>query len=468
MTVTAEDRAFAVAHLARAEAEHHPNGDHDDGPPVLPAGFWSARPILERVRDVARARGAAPDAVLVATLAHLSVRTPPTVTLPPIVGGPGSFNFCAAIIGVSGSGKGVAMRTSDDALPPFTDREGSGPLGTGPGMLDVYFRRSKDETPDRHRDAFLFVADEGQVLEKLAAGQGSTTLETLRAGWSGERVGAATVGAPWRVLAPGGYRMAFLLGLQPVIARPLLADTAGGTPQRFVFAGTVDPAAPLARPADIRPSLGWKLPTLDMPFRVAASVKDEIIRRRHEVLTGRRIPGVYDSHRDQLRLKVAALLGILAGRLSATVEDWALAGMVLDVSDAVREATLAAHRATEAALEAGANARAATRARAEESARRRVVDDVVRVARIIERSLAKNGPTARGKLRTAVKSDDRADWFDDALAHAEAQGWVESDDRGHYSARSNVQPRSNPPEQEFQGLDPVQRPTFPLAKGHDQ
>lgn len=431
----AERRALADQHASTAQnAQNAQNpGPADEGPPVLPDELWDARPALALIRQAARHRGAGPDAVLAALLTHLSVRTPPSYDLPPLVGAPGSLNFAAAIIAVSGGGKGAAMRTGDDLLPPLGDRYGAGPLGTGPGMLDGFFRRHGDGEHTQCRDGWLYVADEGQVLEKLAEGQGSTTLETLRAGWSGERLGTATVSAPWRVLPAGRYRMCWLLGLQPAIARPLLADTAGGTPQRFLFVGALDPAAPLDRPADPG-GLAWEPPTPTRRNRitVAGPVRDEIVARRHGVLTGRRTPGPYDAHRDQLRLKVAALLGLLDGRATVTVDDWALAGIVLDTSDAVREATLAAQRAAEGALEAGRNAKAATRASAEQAARRKVDNTVARVARVIEQAISQNGPMTRAPLRKAVAGRDR-EWFDDALDHALAEGWVAEGPDGKYA-----------------------------------
>lgn len=408
--------------------------DGSEAPPVLPEAFWSARPVLGRVRQAARARGAGPDAVLAALLAQVALRTPPTFWLPPLVGSRGSLNVAVGLIGPSGAGKGAAMRTADELLPPLGEWYGTGPLGTGPGMLDPFWRRRGEEYV-RCRDGWLYTADEGQVLEKLAAGQGSTTLETLRAGWSGERVGTATVGAPWRILPAGCYRMCWLLGLQPEHARPLLADHAGGTPQRFMFAGVVDPDAPLERPDDPG-SLAWQPPALP-PKRgiaVAEPVRAEVVARRHEVLTGRRVPGPYEAHRDQLRLKAAAVLGLLDGRSTVTVEDWALAGALLDMSDAVREATIAAHRAAEAATEAGRNARAATRASAEQAARRKVDNSVERVARVISnRLIRQQAHLTRRQLRDAVAGRDRQ-WFEDAMDEAEARGWIEGNDHGTYTA----------------------------------
>lgn len=399
-------------------------------PPLLDEAFWSARPVHGHIRAVARARGAAPDAVLLAALAHLALRVPPRFTLPALVGGPGSINLCAALIGPSGAGKGAAMRCAEDLFPDLPSGAGVGPLGTGAGMVDVYYAKGSGD-PVRSKAGWLFQADEGQVLTKLSEGQGSVTLEYVRQGWSGERIGAQTVSAPWRLLSAGQYRMCVLLGLQPSIARPLLADVDGGTPQRFVFTGVVDPGAPLARPVDPG-GVAWDCPEPPREIGVAAPIRAEIVARRHEVLTGRCTPDTYDSHRQQNRLKVAALLALLEQRTDVTVDDWHLAGMILDTSDAVRAQTLAAHRAAEALDEAGRVNRAAARARAEEAARRRDTDDVVRVARVIDRSLARNGPTTRGRLRTAVQSGPDRDRFDEALAHAEAQGWVERDDHGQY------------------------------------
>jgi hypothetical protein len=185
----------------------HPADDHDEEvlpPPVLPDEFWDARETLKRIRTAARSRGAAPDAVLGAVLAGVSLRTHPDVKLPPIVGGPGSLNLAVGIIGPSGTGKGVAMRTAADLLPELVGRVGIGPPGTGQGMLDAYFEAEKDENGKivdhvQRLDGFMFEADEGQVVSKLGEGTGSLTLEVMRHSFNGERCGTTTVGAPWRI-----------------------------------------------------------------------------------------------------------------------------------------------------------------------------------------------------------------------------------------------------------------------------
>jgi hypothetical protein len=409
--------------------------------PTVPDAFWTHRAAHEHVRQAARARGAAPDAVLGAVLAHVALRTPPALALPPIVGGHGSLNIAVGLLGRSGTGKGTAMRVGEDLLPGRSRRMSVGPPGTGQGMLDIYFEWHENKGgKGEHRrklDGHLFEADEGAVLSKLGDGTGSLTLEVMRLSFNAERVGTTTVGAPWRVLERHSYRMVWLLGFQPAVARPLLADTAGGTPQRFVWFGVVDPDAPLSRPNDPG-RLSWTAPDPTPTgkltgLRIAPTVAAEIVSRRHEVLTGRRIPGLYESHRDFLQLKLAGLLGVLAGRTSVTVEDWALAGMLVDTSDAVREATLAVNRADDARLEAGRNVRAANRARAEEGARRRVGDDIGRVARVLERFVERaESDVSHRDLRRAVASRD-AKCFEDALAHAEAEGWVVEGDDGAYA-----------------------------------
>jgi hypothetical protein len=408
----------------------------------LPEVFWSARSEHGHIRQAARSRGAAPDAVFLSVLTHVALRVPPTLTLPAIVGGYGSLNLQAGILGQSGTGKGVAMRIAEDLLPSRPVEVGVGPPGTGQGMLDVYFERVESDDGKRveHQQVltgYLFEADEGQVLSKLGEGTGSLTLETMRLSFNGERVGTTTVGAPWRVLHRHGYRMCWLLGFQPAVVRPLLADVAGGTPQRFLWASVVDADARLPRP-DHPGELDWSLPgETTGPIRVALSVETEVTQRRHEVLTGKRIPGPFESHRDLLRLKVAALLGILAQRATLTVEDWDLASMVVDASDVVREAVLRVNRDSDARAEAGRNLKAANRAAAEEGARRSVNDNVARVARVIARGVPDAGTITRKDLRRASASRDR-EWFDAAVDHAEAQGWIVSADDGRFERGDSV------------------------------
>src|SRR5512133_3006590 len=89
------------------------------------AAFWSLRPSLTHIRDFAYARMCSPWAVLGSTILHVLHYVPPWVTLPPLIGGRGSFNLFVANVGPTGAAKGAAERVAEEAfdlneLPVYT------------------------------------------------------------------------------------------------------------------------------------------------------------------------------------------------------------------------------------------------------------------------------------------------------------------------------------------------------------
>lgn len=310
------------------------------------ADLWT-RPVLEHVRDFARARGVGPLACLGSVLARVVAGTPPEYVLPPLVGRVGSLNLFVAKVAASGQGKGASDGAAEDAIllsgiqdPDTGDEElFTVTPGSGEGLLHVYVTREKDGTLRRLRDRVLFDVPEIDSLTAVASRQGATIMPLLRQAYSGEALGFAYADPGKRLRVRGHtYRCAMVVGVQPGRAAALLDDADGGTPQRFVWLPVTDPQAPPIRPAEPQP---WRveLPPATTGRRElkvapeAVTVIEDAARRR---LLGQN-DNALDGHALYTRLKVAAAFALLDNRLDVTNDDWHLAGALMAISDTTRD-----------------------------------------------------------------------------------------------------------------------------------
>ena len=133
--------------------------------------FWAARPALQHVLTLARARGVGPWAVLGSVLARAIATIPPEITLPGIVGSRMSLNLFIALVGPSGGGKGAAEATALDGFSlPYIEIV---PLGTGEGIARTYRPvGTKPDDPDVIANA-IFTAPEIDTVATLASRHGS-------------------------------------------------------------------------------------------------------------------------------------------------------------------------------------------------------------------------------------------------------------------------------------------------------
>lgn len=428
--------------------------------------LWSARPELTTIRDSARASMASPYAVLGCTLATVAEALPPSVVLPPIGNGSaaiGSLNVFIALVAPSGVGKGVASRTAEGVLDQQGPRRAveTLPLGSGEGIAAAFLRSDagKDDPPeDSVREVSVrFDIAEIDTFTSLVSRQGSTVDPEVRKVWSGEALGTANANpATKRVVPAHRYRATIIAGVQPRRAAGLLKTAAGGTLQRFVLLPAMDPEAPEETP-DLPPTLGWRSPyealrTSDnLMLSIDGSVHEEIRVRRLDRLRG--FVDDDNGHRDLSRLKVAALLGILAGRREVTAEDWYLAGLVMSESDL----TLDRVKAT-----LGRERREAAVARGEDNALKEDATEDAHIKRTVTRlrSLIRDGQQwSRGTLRKSLTPSTRK-FIDTALDRLALSGevnvwegdgqgssttWVQiSSDRGRGVGVTIVNPAENP------------------------
>ena len=157
-------------------------------------------------------------------------------------------------------------------------------------------------------------------------------------------------------------------------------------------------------PTDV-PWLPGNRRVLDMP----PSVRREVLLAHRARLTDPDADPL-DGHRMLGRLKVAAALGIFAGHLRITEEDWRLADVVMAVSDRTRQDVLDTLRADAAHKNASTARAEAHRAVVieevvNEEATRRVCD---RLLRRLARAAGSEEPWMSGSdLRKAIDSGNR-------------------------------------------------------------
>ncbi len=395
--------------------------------------FWEARPELATIRDYAQARRVGAWAVLGGVLARVVASTVPEVALPPLVGSAGSLNLFCGIVATPGGGKGGSQRVAQEMLrTPGAFETVS--LGSGEGVAAAYAHREPerdengkptgDTTLVMHTDRVLFDVAEVDTMTSLSKRTGSTLLAVLRSAWSGEALGFQNATADRRLPVAGhSYRAALTVGIQPGRAGALLDDSDGGTPQRFLWLPAIDPVMPDRRPNEPAP-IDWAPPLLGdfaatgTPLRVMevySGARAEIDADRLARVRGN--GHALDAHAMYTRLKVAAALALLDRSTSIGPDDWALAGMVMAVSDRTRaEVQHDLAKSAERVATARAEARANIVNKIEESTLSRAK------ARILDK-LTTTWESAAPLRRNLAKSL-RAD-FDDALAALKAEGLIE-------------------------------------------
>ena len=418
----------------------------------LPASFWSERPVFGHIRQAALARMVAPDAVLGVVLARVAALTSHTVELPASAGAAAGLTALVALVGPPEAGKSSAVATARALLPRPAGLEMSDAvaIGSGEGLVELMYGSVSEPDPKTGKpttvrrqvrySAFVIV-DEGTALAEVASRQGSTTLSTLRTAFTHGVLGAANANAERRRLLDGtDYVYGVVLGIQPTLAGSLFDPLAigAGTPQRFLWVWCVDPSV-TAEVVDWPGPLDWTPPDPGKlaPLRVVTSkvrhplpiadgiteeLRRDLVRRRNDADAD-----PLDAHEGLVRLKVAALLGILDGRVEVSADDWRLAGVVIGASRATRHYVAATLRSVEATREQASTARKVRQDAAIEDAAysRALASAALSVARKVHRDPA----ASERDLRHAIAGKYRqlGVTVEDAIARAVADGHIVAD-----------------------------------------
>lgn len=188
-------------------------------------------------------------------------------------------------------------------------------------------------------NAFIYV-DEGQTLSQQGQRLGSTIYSSLRTAWTGETLGQANAREDTtRHVPDGSYSLGLVIGYQENTAQQILGDATAGTPQRFAFCWTDDPSIP-DEPPDHPGALpldldAWQKGMHGKKITFYSDINKELWQDNLAKARGQvEIPEM-DSQKPLMLAKMSALLCIIDGRSIVTLEDWALARVMYDTSQAV-------------------------------------------------------------------------------------------------------------------------------------
>jgi hypothetical protein len=389
-------------------------------------GFWDTRQSLRTIYDTALARMCSPWAVLAHCTARALTQVPPSIVLPPLIGGPGSLNWFAAVATMSGGGKGAASAVARALVThPVTTRN----LGSGEGLIDAYRPASDSDEDHEPVDRIMFLADEIDTVTALGSRTGSTLMGILRSGFSGETLGFTYRGRSTH-LVEHTYRMTLVVSVQPARGGALLGDAGGGTPQRFMWFPGTDPRISLEHADEFDTTNGLTLPSWSTWNDTTLTIPDEARRWLLElrVKAARGEIDALDGHAAFCREKFAYALAILDGRPDMNSDDWRLSGIAADISTITRQwvtagaAMAADDEAAERGRLRGVEATATDEEKADRAAKR-----TQRIGRLVLAKLA-DGPMAEPDLRRGITSRDRS-WLPAALQALQLASLVGIDDQ---------------------------------------
>ncbi|MEU0783282.1 hypothetical protein ABZ341_17125 [Streptomyces sp. NPDC006173] len=429
---------------------------------LIPEAFWAARPELRHIRAAGHSRTRSGDVALLAVLTRLSALVSHRIRADTGIAGYASLNLFGGIIGPSGVGKSSGVEVADRLMPAPSGldfRDGL-PIGSGEGLAEVFMgvveentgeiRRGRGgtETPVtvqvrkmvRHH-AFFYI-DEGSSLTRLMKERSGSTLgETLRSAAVGQTLGQTNASKDTsRYIPKGSYSMGLLVGFQPETVAPLFEEVAEGTPQRFVWVQVTDPAIPDQQPEWPGELRVWRNAALLAPGDEASDLVpvtfDDVIKAelraadlakaRGQVSTEGQDP--FDSQAPVMRVKLASLLAILAGRRRVNTEDWRLGNMLWDASCATRSGAIGLAEARRRQEQ-----EKRTTARIEEEVRvdhAKQLADAARTDKAVERLATRlalltqeSGPQTRKAVRARTAGRDKR-YLPDAFSYAVLREWV--------------------------------------------
>lgn len=374
---------------------------------------------LVRIYQWARARYAAPWAVFFAVLLRVAASTGPHVRLPGVIGGQASLNLLCAFVSSSGGGKGISDKVGRLAWPTQIVEL---PIGSGEGIAATFMPPARQDENNEAPRSVIFSCSEIDILTGIAARQGATILGTLKAFAMGELLGSTNASkANSRNVPEHTYRGCLSVGAQPGHTGIIFDDTTGGTPQRFLWAPTIDRGMPNDRIGDPAP-LDTDIPMwapIDGVVEIGYGPPEipETIIGAH--LARQRGDGdALDGHWMLVRCKVAAVLAIMHHRSVVSAQDWELSAMVMQVSDATRQ-TLVEH--AQKAARAKIEARAVARATGEEFYEN---NRAVTVRNSVLRMLERDGEQSGSDLRRRQGTGEKRLLFDQVIGLLESDGLI--------------------------------------------
>mgnify|MGYP003634351681 FL=1 len=327
----------------------------------LPDAFWEARAPLRHIRDAAYSQITCPDAVLAGVMARYAAMLPPTVRIPG-----STLDIFFVTHTPSGVGKSSAGLAASDLYTRERPKDVllDGNFGSGEGLAESFFGWvDEDGNPCSHskkgakkvqiRWGAHFATDEGKALTASAGRMNSILIPTLCQAWMGEPIGQMLADpTKSRMIGRKKVRITAEIRIQTANGYMLFQEeyATTGLAQRMVCLPARDP-----RIAD----LSWDLPDwpgeLDLPVPTLIQggreitycpeiVADLRISRRAAHNPSWAIDPL-DTHSGLSALKLAGILALWDERTEVSLEDRALAEMVIDTHKANRTVLKQTHTA---------------------------------------------------------------------------------------------------------------------------
>ncbi|MFU0513076.1 hypothetical protein ACMZ7O_01950 [Gardnerella greenwoodii] len=247
--------------------------------------FWDSSSTLKSLYKYAQACSASPHAVLVCSLARVCALVPPTIVIPPFVGGsPATLNFAAIVIGESGSGKGLAMGVAK-TLIQFPDTVWTGQPASGEAIPSAYVRyeveddtgkADNSEGKKRERNKMCLQYSKANAFFDIPevrefAGNSSRVGSTLVPAFVKLIDGTTKLGCTTKYesntlqVPEYGYRAAAVIDVQPANISDITRHGGTGLPQRFLWTDAHDLNAPEVADLPERTA-----PSKWLPFKASA------------------------------------------------------------------------------------------------------------------------------------------------------------------------------------------------------
>lgn len=269
--------------------------------------------------------------------------------IPDIVSAPASLNLMCGLVAPPGIGKSSTNATARELVPfPIDLNIAYRPIGSGEGIAATYVGTDGNKADGEllHRSV-MFYCDEGSAFAQIESRKGSLFASELRKAAHGAMLGQQNGNKnTTRIVPDHEYRMVFVIGFQPTNAGPFIANDSEGTPQRLIWATPFDPEhAPLPgeRPdwpgqLRIKPSTPLGDCFVSFTKQICNDVDWSDYARKIGDTTE---SAALDSHRDLERLRMAAALATLDGRIAnVTDDDYEMARQWSSASAALRDYTL--------------------------------------------------------------------------------------------------------------------------------
>ena len=317
--------------------------------------FWNARPLLRHIKLVASKTRKSPHAILGWLMVWMLTRISYETTYVTEVG-KASLNMLFLMSAATGGGKSAARKVAEDNFA-FQDEGWSCPspvqAGSGEAIPDSFYVAVK-ELNEAGKEVWkedwlnpnhcrIFYNDEIS-FHKGKAQQNSSTLEaTYLSMYSGDYLGRTLAGGKGKEVPAGKYRAITVFNAQPE-NDPFRSDAsmASGMPSRLLNLNASNPTAradyeavsgiPMPLPFQI-PHFGGRGDGMPPQFRALPEM--EAAHAEEDFLANEGLREHGRSHTLLTRAKTSCVLAALEGRDYLVIEDWHLAGHLIDHSNAI-------------------------------------------------------------------------------------------------------------------------------------